>query len=215
MHRPFGLAATALALLITAPTFSPAADEPGFTPLFDGKTTQGWEEVGGKPGNWRVEAGILVTEGKGGWLSTASTYANSTIRLDFRTGKAGNSGIFLRTPREGDPAYVGMEIQLLDDGDDQYKALKPFQYTGSIYGVVAAERGHLKPTGEWNSIEVVAEGKKIRVTLNGATIVDADLAQHPEAATTHPGILRADGYIGLQAHSDRVEFRNIRIKTAR
>ncbi len=107
---------------------------------------------------------------------------------------------------------TGMEIQLLDDGNEQYKALKPYQYTGSIYGVVAAERGHLKAPREWNRMEIRAEGPKVVVTLNGATIVDADLTEHADAVKEHPGLLRKDGYIGLQSHTDEVEFRNVAIK---
>jgi hypothetical protein len=189
------------------------AGEGGFVPLFDGKTTAGWTTVGGKPENWTVRDGLLVTRGRGGgWLSTDATYANFILTLEFRFGPGGNSGVFIRAPREGNPAYTGMEIQLLDDGDEQYKSLKPYQYTGSIYGVVAAKRGHVKAPGQWNRMEIRAEGPKVVVALNGATIVEAVLTEHPDAVPEHPGLLRKDGYIGLQSHNDEVEFRNVAIK---
>lgn len=188
-------------------------DESGFVSLFDGKTTEGWTTVGGKEGNWQVSDGKLVTKGQGGgWISTNKTYGNFVLKLEFRLGPGGNSGVFIRAPRSGDPAYTGMEIQVLDDDDAQYKDLKPFQYTGSVYGVVAAKRGHTKRPGEWNHMEIRAQGSKVVVSLNGTTIVDANLAEHGDAAKEHPGILRADGYIGLQSHSDEVQFRNIAIE---
>lgn len=198
--------------LLPALAFAPPDDD-GFTPLFDGKSTQGWEPVGGKAGNWSVVDGNLVTKGEGGgWLSTVKTYGDFTLRLEYKVGPAGNSGVFIRTPREGDGAYIGMEIQVLDDGDPVYKALKPAQYTGSIYGVVAAERGHTKKPGEWNLMEITARGRKVAIVLNGSKIVDADLDAHADAVATHPGIKRAEGYIGLQSHNDPVCYRNIRLK---
>lgn len=190
-----------------------SADEAGFVPLFDGKTTEGWTTVGGQAGNWKAEDGKLVTKGQGGgWISTNKTYDNFVLKLEFRLGPGGNSGVFIRSPRQGDPAYTGMELQVLDDDDAQYKNLQPFQYTGSIYGVVAAKRGHTKPPGQWNQLEISANGPKVVVKLNGTTITEADLTEHRDAAKTHPGILRDGGYIGLQSHSDEVQFRNIAIK---
>jgi hypothetical protein len=206
------LASPALVLALIVPQAALAGDE-GFQPLFDGKSTAGWSTVGGKPGNWLARDGLLITKGEGGgWLSTRATYSDFVLRLEYRTGPGGNSGVFLRAPHTGDPAYTGMEIQLLDDNDKQYKDLQPYQYTGSIYGVVAAERGHTKPPGQWNAMEIRAEGPRITVTLNGATITRADLRDHAGAAKQHPGILRRDGHLGLQSHSDEVQFRNIEIQ---
>jgi hypothetical protein len=144
--------------------------------------------------------------------TTGRTYADFALSLEYSVSPGGNSGVFLRAPREGDAAYTGMEIQLLDDDAEMYRDLKPFQYTGSIYGVVAAKRGQTQPPDHWNRMEITAQGPKVTVTLNGTTIVAADLGDHADAAEAHPGIKRTDGYIGLQSHSDRVEFRNIRIK---
>jgi 3-keto-disaccharide hydrolase len=199
-------------LAVLSLTVLAAADE-GFVALFDGQTTKGWTMIDGKQDNWTVRDGLLVTKGQGGgWLSTNKMYEDFQLRLEYRVQAAGNSGVFIRAPRQGDPAYTGMEIQILDDNDPKYKSLKPTQYTGSIYDLVAAKRGHTKPPGEWNAFEIKAVGSKVTVILNGATIVDADVAEHSEAVDKHPGLLRKDGYIGLQSHSDPVEFRNIQIK---
>lgn len=204
--------ATGLGLALATLALGLAADE-GFTRLFDGKTTAGWDPVGGKADNWDVADGLLVTKGSGGgWLSTAKTYSDFVLKLEYRLQEGGNSGVFLRSPREGDPAYVGIEVQILDDDADRYKELKPFQYCGSAYGVIAAKRGQTKKPGEWNAMEITARGSKIKVKLNGETIVDGDLADHKDVAKEHPGILRTEGYIGLQSHSEPVEFRNIEIK---
>jgi hypothetical protein len=190
-----------------------AAADAGFVDLFDGQSTKGWTTVDGKPDNWQVKDGLLVTKGDGGgWLSTEKMYSDFVLKLEWRVRAAGNSGVFIRAPHMGDPAYKGMELQILDDDHPKYKSLKEGQYTGSIYLVVPSKRGHTKPAGEWNAMEIQAVGPKITVKLNGATIVDADLTEHPEAVKNHPGILRKEGYIGLQSHSDPVEFRNIQIK---
>ena len=116
----------------------------------------------------------------------------------------------------GDVAYVGMELQIIDDTADVYANLQPYQYHGSVYGVVPAERGHLKPVGEWNQQEVTCEGRHVKVVLNGATIVDADLDEAAEGGTMdhkeHPGLKRETGHIGFLGHGARVEFREISIK---
>jgi len=113
-----------------------------------------------------------------------------------------------------------MELQVLDDSAPKWAKLKPYQYHGSIYGVVPCKRGHQKPVGEWNDQEVIAKGTRIKVILNGATIVDADLQPFIDGKDTadhggikrHPGLRRASGHIGFLGHGSRVEFRNIRIK---
>lgn len=182
-------------------------------PLFDGKSLAGWTLVGGKTDNWVAHDGLLVTRGDGGgWLSTADEYDNFRLKLEYKLLAGGNSGVFIRSPRSGDPAYSGIEIQILDDNDARYADIKPYQHCGSVYGIVAAKPGHTKPPGEWNSMEIEANGTKIKVVLNGATIVDADLKDHGDAAAEHPGMNRPKGYIGLQSHSEPVEFRKVTIE---
>ncbi len=109
---------------------------------------------------------------------------------------------------------MGMELQILDNTAAQYRNLRPYQYHGSIYGVVPAKRGCLKPVGQWNSEEVIAKGGRIRVKLNGGIIVDADISKITETmdGRPHPGLHRKKGYIGFLGHGSQLEFRNIRIK---
>jgi hypothetical protein len=121
----------------------------------------------------------------------------------------------VRAPLEGDAAYVGMEIQILDDGHPKYKSwIKPEQHTGSVYGVIPARTGYLKPAGEWNTQEIAMRGRKITITLNGVIILDNDLSIVKEAAVLkeHPGLLRTSGHLGFLGHGTRVEFRNIRVR---
>lgn len=198
---------TILSVLGGVSTFG---DEP--KPLFDGKSLAGWEPVESSSANWEVKDGMIVTRGKGGgWLSTTREYGDFELELEYRLEKGGNSGIFLRSPREGNPAFVGLEIQILDDDADVYKTLRPYQYCGSVYGVIPAQRGAIKPPGEWNAMKIRLQGSKVRVWINGKPVVDGDLSLHKDAEKEHPGILRTSGYIGLQSHDEPVEFRNIRI----
>lgn len=188
------------------------ADDP--TPLFDGKTLSGWQRFGGKAEAWVVDDGRLVSRGEGGgWLGTEREFDDFELALEFRLEPGSNSGVYLRAP--ADTSHIsrtGMEIQLIDDDHPKFKDLKPWQYTGSIYHVAAAKRGHLKPAGEWNALEVRAEGPHVTVKLNGATIVDDRLDTHAELEAEHTGLRRKSGRIGLQSHNGRVEFREIAIR---
>jgi len=195
-----------------------AGDEPGFAPLFDGKTLNGWTLVGKKGPGYLVENGVLVCPAEGGGnLFTEKEYANFVLRFEFRTEPGGNNGVGIRAPLEGNAAYAGMEIQILDNEAPPYRDLRPAQYHGSIYDVVPARRGFLKKAGEWNQEEIRAEGQNIRVTLNGTVILDANLEaiKEPQVFEKHPGLARSTGHIGFLGHGSRVEFRNIRIKELR
>ena len=181
--------------------------------LFNGVDLTGWKIIGGKEGSWGVEQGVLYTSGDGGgWLSTGREYDNFELDCDFRLAEGGNSGVFLRSPREGDPAYTGMEIQVLDDYAREYAALQSWQYCGSIYGVQAPSVRASRKAHEWQHYHIVALGPHVSVTLNGQLIVDADLTDHMDKESTHPGLKRRSGFIGLQCHTVRVEYRNITVK---
>lgn len=206
-----------LAVLICLALASPllgAGSEEGFVSLFDGKTLDGWQ--GGKDGYEIVEGAIVCKEKGGGNLYTSKEYADFHLKFEFKLTPGANNGIGIRTPLQGDPAYVGMEIQVLDDSSDRYKGLKDYQHHGSVYGVVAAKTGRLKPVGEWNSEEIILQGKQIKVILNGETIVDADLEKASTPKTidgqNHPGLKRDKGYIGFCGHGAHVEYRNLRLK---
>jgi len=183
----------------------------GFVSLFDGKTHEGWQ---GDTKGYVIENGTLKCK-PGGNLFTKKEYADFIFRFEFKLPPGGNNGVGIRTPTNVNPAYGGMEIQILDDGHKKYAGwLKPYQVHGSIYGVVPAKRGHLKPAGEWNCEEIMCQGPKVKVTVNGVVVVDADLSKidKPVDGNKHPGLHNKKGHIGFLGHGDQVEFRNIRVK---
>jgi hypothetical protein len=159
---------------------------------------------------------VVHPERGGGNLYTEREYSDFVLRFEFKLTPAANNGLGVRAPLEGDAAYVGMELQILEDGSPVYWGLKPYQYHGSIYGVVPARRGVLRPVGEWNTEEVTARGRRITVAVNGAVIVDADIDAAAAGGTMdgrdHPGLARTSGHIGFLGHGSIVQFRNIRIK---
>ena len=194
------------------------AVEKGFVSLFDGKTLDGWTLVDkGKGTGYIVKDGAIVCPLDGGGnLLTEKEFANFVLRFEFRSEPGGNNGIGIRAPLAGDIAYSGMEIQVLDHFHDKYKdKIKLTQYHGAVYDVIAPTvTDALKPAGEWNKEEIVADGRRIKVTLNGKPITDADLdgVKDPAVLKKHPGLARTTGRIGFLGHRSLVEFRNIRIK---
>lgn len=185
-----------------------------YRPLFNGKDFTGW--TGDIQGYEVVDGRIVSKKNSGGRIFTADEFSDFSFRFDFKLEPGGNNGVGIRSPLTGDPAYVAMEIQVLDDTAAIYKNLKPYQAHGSIYGVVAAKPGHLKPVGEWNHEEIIAHGRRVKVILNGVTIVDADLDEASAGGTLdgkpHPGLARTTGHVGFLGHGARIEFGNIRIK---
>ena len=196
--------------------FTLAAAEPGFKPLFDGQSLAGWTLVKGHGPGYVVRDGIIVCPADGGGnLYTEKEYADFVLRFEFKVSPGGNNGIGIRAPLEGDAAYQGMEIQILDHGHERYKGkIKPSQHHGSVYDVFAATKDTLKPAGEWNEEEIWIQGSKIKVTLNKSVILEADLASvtDPAVLKKHPGLKNTKGHIGLLGHGTLVEFRNLRVK---
>jgi hypothetical protein len=195
----------------------PLAAEPGFTPLFDGKSLNGWQLMGKHGSGYVVEDGAIVCPADGGGnLYSEKEYSNFVLRLEYKLSPGGNNGIGIRAPLNGDAAYQGMEIQVLDDQHEQYKGrLRPEQYTASIYDVFPSRTGFQKPAGEWNEEEIRADGRRITIKLNGVVVMDANLdnVKEEKILTKHPGLLRKSGHIGFLGHNTRVEFRNIRIQS--
>ena len=206
----------AMILMLFLSVVALGGGETDFISLFDGQTLNGWILVGKVGQGYVVDAGNLVCPADGGGnLFTQKEYSNFVFHFEFKTDPGGNNGIGIRAPLRGDAAYAGMEIQILDDSAPVYKGkLRPAQYHGSIYDVIPAKQGFLKEAGEWNEEEITANGRRVIVKLNGATIVDANLDSIKDADTLkkHPGLSRARGHIGFLGHDTRVEFRNIRLK---
>jgi hypothetical protein len=188
----------------------------GFISLFDGSHLDKW--VGSKT-SYVVKDGTIEvnpTGGSGGNLYTAEEYADFELRFEFQLTPGANNGLGIRAPLTGDAAYVGMELQILDNESPIYAKLNPYQYHGSVYGIIPARRGYLKPTGEWNEQTVVVKGDQVKVILNDQVILDGNIKDASLNGTPdkreHPGLKNTTGHIGFLGHGDVVRFKNIRIK---
>ncbi|HBN79624.1 MAG TPA: DUF1080 domain-containing protein, partial [Planctomycetaceae bacterium] len=134
------------------------ADDKGFVSLMPTADNNGWEDS------------VIVTDdgyldGDGCYI--AQEFDNFVLRFEFVQEPGANSGVGIRSLRGQNAAYSGMEIQCLDDSHPKYDNIKDWQHHGSVYGIVAAKQGSLKEPGEWNTQEIVADGKHIKVTVNG------------------------------------------------
>lgn len=184
-----------------------------FTTIFNGKDFTGWK--GGVDGYEVVDGILKGKQGHGDVLFTEKEYSDFVVRLDFKLPPAGNNGLAIRYPGTGGAAYDGMcELQVLDSEHEKYKTIDPRQAHGSVYGMIPAARGYLRPTGEWNFEVVTVQGPKITVELNGNVILKGDVSTVKEfmADKPHPGKDRTSGHFGFAGHSDPVSFRSIDIK---
>src|SRR5688572_4861219 len=196
----FGLLFGALAYAQSAPntlTSKEAAD--GWILLFDGKTLKGWQgratSVPNTTGDWTVANGSLVCGGKTpSWLSSDASFSDYELKLEFRGSEKVNSGVFLRSQKEGQPHITGYELQIWD--------YQPAGFlTGSLVSYVKATGPGKVRGGEWNAFDITAQGDHFVVALNGTKVLDARDAKH------------AAGVIGLQCQlKNRIEFRNIKLR---
>lgn len=193
-----------------------------FRRIDNGQDLTGWA---GSLNSYEVVGGaIQCKKGQGGFVWFDEEVADFVVRLEFRLPPGGNNGLAIRYPgwilnenKDGrvmpDAAYHGMcELQVLDNSSEKYKDLDPRQYHGSAYGMVAAKRGFQRPVGEWNYQQITVIGSRIKVELNGTTILDADLGQVTEfMGNPVKGKDRPAGFFGFAGHGDPVQFRNIQL----
>ena len=200
--------------MIAACALSVMATDKDFQPLFNGKDLAGWQGMGGPMTNWEIKDGVLSCTGKGGsaWLATKEEFANFELQLEYNIPENGNSGVFIRAPKNGAPWVAGLEIQVLDDYGPKWKSLKPAQFTGSIYAVQAPSQRVTKKAGEWQTMRIRCNGDQCCVWINGNCIIDANLTKLEPKAKNVTGLKRTKGFIGLQNHASPVHFRNIQIK---
>ncbi|MBT3378090.1 MAG: DUF1080 domain-containing protein [Lentisphaerae bacterium] len=184
-----------------------------WTSAFNGHDLSGWRIVKGKPDSWGVHDGVLVAhKGGGGWLAREEELCDYAIEFDFRLVSGGNSGLFLRPPLTGNPAWEGIEVQLLDDASPKYARLQADQYCAGVYGIVGAAPKVTRPAGKWQRMRVLCLGRLVNVWLNGSQVVRADLDEHMDKVEKIPGLRRASGFPGFQNEHGPIEFRGIRMK---
>lgn len=204
------------AVCIAAVMSVAAQAPPPAVPLFDGKTLSGWEGDIGP--TWRVEDGAIVggslttTVPRNDFLVTTRDYANFILRLEYKLeGTEGflNSGIQFRSRRLDKPAYEMIGYQA-DIGTGYWGALYDEQRRKRVLAAPDQKTvlAHVR-LNDWNRYEIHAEGRRIRLVLNGQQTVD-----YQETDETLP----QTGLIGLQVHGGGkalVRFRNITIQELR
>lgn len=203
--------------------------QPAWQPLFPqdgaplGWVVRAWNDVS-QPGPtnsvWRVQNGVLTSEGaRGCWLMWEQPLADFDLDFEFRLGARGNSGLALRAPMSGDPAFDGIELQM---ADYRYNTeAKDSELTGGLYRVLAPKSQVYRPE-QWNRYQLSLVGPQLRVTLNGALIQDVDLSQQTNVVQRHDGrdVLPLKdrprrGHLGFQELSrdgSHVEIKNARIR---
>lgn len=192
--------------------------ELGYRSLFNGRDLAGWEGAG-RPASdcWTVRHGELVClKKRGPWLRSTQTFGDFNLRLEYLVNKNGNSGVYVRVPKNGNhhrdndslpPA--GFEVQILDDGYGAKRKLKPYQYCGSVYDIAGARKHVGRKPGEWNTLEINCRGRHVTTLHNGVLIVDVTPEKHPKIT-----LRQLKGYLGLQNHGGGVKFRNLRVGPA-
>ncbi len=204
-------------------TLTSIEQQEGWRLLFDGRTTAGWRGYRREtvPPGWKVVNGSLVrAAADAGDIITIERFRDFRLALDWKVSDGGNSGIFYRATEEGDYIWQSAsEMQVLDDARHA-DGRSPLTSAGSNFALYPAPRGAVRPAGEWNSAELIVDGTHVEHWLNGVKLLQFELTS-PEwsqrvsnskfAAMPLYG-RAAEGYIGLQDHGDRVEFRNIRIR---
>ena len=230
-----GLTASSPAQSQTPNTLTGAEKKQGWVLLFNGVDFDGWRQCNGTamPANWVIEDGAMKVftapgrkpgQGAGGdILYGVRKFRNFELSIDWKTEKAGNSGIFYNV-REvpGQPIYYAApEVQVLDNVDATDNKI-PSHLAGSLYDMLAADPKTVKPAGEWNTIVIRVENGKVTHTQNGTKVVEYtlwtpewDQLVENSKFKTFPGFtegIAREGYIGLQDHGYAIWFRNVKIR---
>lgn len=181
---------------------------------------RGWKEPG-LPAGWHVDGGVLHKDGPVDDLVTNEKFGNFELELEWKIGKAGNSGIFYRGTREYDHIYWSApEYQLLDDANTE-DGKNPLTAAGSDYALYGVPPGVAKPYDHWNVTRLVVRGNHVEHWLNGVKVVEYDFGSDDwkkrvagSKFSKYPNYgLASSGLIGIQGdHPGALEVRHIRIR---
>jgi Domain of Unknown Function (DUF1080) len=189
-----------------------AAQEPvGPVALFNGTSLDGWIVENSTGENFSVQGGVLRVEGPNGWLRSAKSYGDFTLRVEFRcVTEDADSGVFVRAPGPASNIFLrgwpanAYQVQLREMSRN--RSTNPI-WIGNLYrhrvaaGVTEFDGptalGAAKPMGEWQTVLIDVRGQHLSVTLNGAPVTRAE------------GIANPSGYIGLQGEAGVVEYRSM------
>lgn len=176
----------------------------GFYSLFHQSDMSNWTVTGRKNGFIENHGGISWNGRGGDHVTSRKRYDNFILRLEWKLHRyGGNSGVFIRAPRENRESSMGMEIQIFGDPGEEPSE----NSTGAIYDVLPATSNPSNPIGFWNQYEIMADGPHIRVTLNGVVVQEVNVDD--DEVLIHR---MRRGFIKLQDHGDPVTFHHIRIK---
>ena len=220
-----------MALVLLSVAVGSGADNSGFVPLFpDDGVPKGWlvrrwddiSKPAEKAATWRVENGVLQGgEPRGTWLVSEKEYGDFILEFEWKLGERGNSGAALRAPLFGDPAFDGMELQMVDPRYYGETKVPAAELTGSLYKAVAPRKQVFKPL-EWNKYQITCRGASVKVTLNGEAILDVNLGEQTSPTKRHDGTdapplknRPRKGHLGFQELSrgtGPVQVRNARLK---
>jgi hypothetical protein len=224
MSRRAALAA-ALLLAVVAPRPSHAADP---IPLWNGKDLSNWtfflvDPKARMADVWSVRDGMIVCKGEPlGLLLTKDNYTSFRLVVEWRWApgtvvtpeKTPNSGVLLRINGEMRQIPRAIEAQLRSgDAGDLYgfwgmkvngdparaKSAAGNPVLGDMTGVSKA-KGAENPVGEWNRYEIVLDGTKLDVSVNGTKVNSATVADV------------IAGPIGLQSEGGEIHFRKVELQ---
>lgn len=184
---------------------------------------RGWKQPG-LPAGWHVDGGVLHKDGPVDDLVTNDQFRNFVLELEWKIGKAGNSGIFYRGTREYDHIYWSApEYQLLDDANTE-DGKSPLTAAGSDYALYGVPPGVAKPYDQWNRTRLVVRGNHVEHWLNDVKVVEYDFRSDDwkkrvaaSKFSKYPNYgLAASGLIGIQGdHPGALAIRRIRIRELR
>ena len=223
---------TIIGCFVIATVTAIGAESASWVPLFPedgspkGWTVRQWDDLK-KPADagvvWKVEKGVLHgSEPRGTWLISEKEYGDFVLEFEWKLGERGNSGTALRVPMFGDPAFDGMELQMVDP---RYyppdMKVTPEELTGSLYKAVPPAEQMFKPT-DWNKYIITCRGNSVKVNLNGKQILDVNLDEQTTPTKRHDNTdaptlkdRPRKGHIGFQELSrggGHVEIQNARLK---
>lgn len=201
-------------------------NQKGWEQLFNGKNMNGWTATDGSPvsDGWQVIDGAIVAvkDGKGGDIMSIGEYGDFDLSVDYKIEPGVNSGVKYFFAEYQNGGRLGMEYQIIDDvaGEDIHRAN---HLTGSFYDVLPPDESNKKinPPGQWNTLRIVALGKKVEHWLNGVKILDYERGSNSyKEAVVNSKFSKAEppfgmvekGHIMLQEHGGVVAFKNIKIK---
>jgi hypothetical protein len=180
--------------------------------LFNGKDFSGWGGAAKtEHAGYVVKDGVIESTPKARFLISEREYQNYAFTFEFQLTPGANNGVGIHYPGQGDAAYTGMEVQMLDNTHPKYAGLKDYQFHGGLYTLKAAKKGHLKPVGEWNRQTITVDGAKVTVELNGTVIMEANLDEINQSHPKHEGAKRRKGHLAFCGHGDLIRLRKLRI----